>query len=85
MQMYISKHSGNQTMLDSLGDWQDYLLTESWLVKLVKNALVNTDDGNDGSNYSDGIAKDHRIEYLSDMIQEMMQDHVLEYHKSLQD
>ena len=85
MQMYISKHDGNQEMLDSNMDWADYLLTESWLNKLVKNALVNTDEGNDGSNYSDGIAKDHRIEYLSDMIQGMMQDHILDYHKTLQD
>lgn len=83
MQMYISRRDGNSEVLDSNGDWADYLLTRTWIDKLVNQALVNTDEGHDGSNYSDGKTSDHRIEYLSDMMQEMLQDHILDYHKSL--
>ena len=39
MQIYISKHDGNIANLDSLQDWTDYILTQSWIDKLANRSI----------------------------------------------
>ena len=72
LQMYISKYDGNIGGLDSHSDWIDYILTQSWIDKLASKAC--------GGEYS---PTDYRIEYLSDLIEGLMTDHEIDYHKNL--
>lgn len=72
IQMYISKHDVNIGGLDSHTDWIDYILTQTWIDKLASKAC--------GGEYS---PTDYRIEYLSDLIEGLVADHVIDYHKNL--
>ena len=72
IQMYISKHDGNIGGLDSHTDWVDYILTQDWIDKLATRSS--------GGEY---LPYDYRIEYLSDLVEGKMADHVIDYHKNL--
>ena len=63
MQMYVSKVNGNVSELNSLGNWQDYIMTQSWIDDLAKFST--------NGDASQTIA-DYRISYLSDILQQMM-------------
>jgi len=69
MQLYISKHDGNTSQLDSTMDWIDYILTSDWVRKLAA-ATIGDSSGN----------LDHRISYLSQLVQGMMKDHEIDFH-----
>ena len=72
IQMYISKHENNIGGLDTSSDWTDYILTQRWIDKLATKA--------NGGEYS---PYDYRIEYLSDLIEGILTDHIIDYHKKL--
>ena len=76
MQMYISRHDGNTGMLDSDRDWIEYILTSDWVDDLASRCagLVSSDR-----------ASGNRTQYIVDMVSEMMKDHEVDYHKTLQD
>lgn len=57
-------------------DWSDYLMTKTWVDDLVNRSLVGLDGNDVGST-------DVRVQTLSEMVQEMMKDHVLQCHDSL--
>lgn len=73
IQLYISKHNNNTQGLDSSFDWVDYILTQKWIDKL--GFKVN------GQEYS---PTDYRIEYLSDLIEGILADHIIDYHTALE-
>ena len=73
MQLYISRHDGNIANLDSSSDWVDYILTQSWIDKLATKSI--------GGQYS---PTDYRIEYLSDIVDGLVSDHEIDYHKNLE-
>lgn len=74
IQIYISKHDNNIGSLDSGSDWVDYILTQRWIDKLCDRA--------NGGQYS---PSDYRIEYLSDLIEGMLSDHIIDYHKKIEE
>lgn len=39
IQVYISKHDGNICGLDSIVDWSDYILTQTWVDKLATKSM----------------------------------------------
>lgn len=71
--MYISKHDGNIGGLDSQSDWVDYIVTQKWIDNLAVKA--------NGGEYS---PSDYRIEYLSDLIEGILTDHIIDYHRKLE-
>ena len=73
IQLYISKHDNNIGSLDLNVDWVDYILTQKWIDKLATKA--------NGGEYS---PSDYRIEYLSDLIEGILTDHIIDYHKKLE-
>ena len=75
MQLYVSRKDANTGSLDSLQDWIDYIMTREWIVKLGNRSIsriVLSDQ--------ESARADHRIEYLSNMIQDMMADHEVDFH-----
>jgi hypothetical protein len=59
MQMYVSKVNGNVSELDSLQNWQDYIMSQSWIDDLAKFS-ANGD--------ASQTMSDYRISYLSDIV-----------------
>ena len=58
--------------MDSSNDWTDYILTQQWIDKLATKA--------NGGDYS---PSDYRIEHLSDLIEGLLTDHIIDYHKAI--
>lgn len=59
--------------MDSQYDWTDYILTQDWIDKLAGKSI--------GIEYS---PSDYRIEYLSDLIDGLVTDHEIDYHKDIE-
>lgn len=81
MQLYISKYEGNIGSLDSHQDWVDYIMTRDWIDELSAKSI----DATWSVNEQDSVLADHRIEYLANMIQGMLKDHEIDYHKSIEE
>ena len=77
-QLYISRHDGNISSLDSTSDWVDYILTQSWVDRLAKQSASS-------SSSSTSTIPDYRIDTISNMVQEMMKDHEIDHHKTHED
>ena len=73
--MYISRHDSNIGSLDSTQDWIDYIMTQTWIDELAKHTLDQSSN--------DAKLVDNRIEHLSNLVQGMMVDHEIDYHKTL--
>ena len=78
MQMYISKYDGNVGSLDSQLDWVDYILTKDWITQLAKRVIDNVE-----LSEQEKMFVDYRIEYLADMVQGMVTDHEIDYHRNI--
>jgi len=74
MQLYISKQDNNVSSLDNEDMWVDYIMTPDWLNRLSESTLDNVN-----------VSTDHRLAYLSDIVQGMMKDHEIDFHASLDD
>ena len=73
MQLYISKQDNNVSSLDNEDMWVDYIMAPDWLSRLSESTLDNAN-----------VSTDHRLAYLSDMIQGMMKDHEIDFHGQLE-
>lgn len=77
MQLYVSKSDANSTSLDIQSNWVDYVLNQDWVDNLAYNSNNIGKSGNQGS-------YDYRITYLSDLMANMMEDHVIDFHSNLE-
>lgn len=81
MQLYVSKYDNNIGSLESQKDWVDYILTQTWVDKLGAATVDQSSNNSD----KDSLLVDTRIEHLADMMQGMMKDHEIDYHRELGD
>ena len=72
MQLYISMNDGNTQPLDSKSSWTEYILTKDWIENLSLKAIDEIHN-----------VQDYRIDYLSEMIQNMVKDHEIDFHSKL--
>ena len=71
MQMYISKMDGNIVGMDGNNQlhWQDMIVTEDWIEDLAKSSMLDGD-----------VSSDYRIQYLAEMVQDLVKDHETDWH-----
>lgn len=74
LQMFISLKDNNSSGLYSYQEWADYIMTPEWVKSLAEFCTQENVD-----------SEDHRMLYLANLIQEMLTDHEIDFHKNLED